>query len=757
MLGFVFWSASVTLAEPRVELTSLHAVHILSNAEANRGYPVTFEATVTCIRAFAQTMFVQEGDEAIFVLVDPDLKVARGDRVLVRGTTKGSFRPIVVSHNVTLIHHGELPKPLLTSYSELANAQRNSMLVSVHAVVRSADLMWNTDAANIDLQIVVDGGVVDAIVEHGNAGVLENLLDAEVEITGIAAGEFDNKMQRTGILLHVASMADVKILKRTGVNPWTLPVSSMDTIFSDVRVHYLTSRIRVHGTITYYEPGTGVVLQDGAKSLWIMTGTHKELRVGDLADATGFPGVHDGFLVLAHGEVQDNHLWAPITPQPMSWQSLNFGDANYVGHIYDLVSIEGTVLTEVREAGQDRYVLTSNGQMLSAIYRHPNGSSLTSLEPMKKIPLGSEVRVTGICLLEDFNSFSGPEPVDIMLRSFDDIVVVAKPSQMNMRNLILAVSLLLAVVVVVGSWSWVLRRKVQTQTATLAAMAQFEQRRSYILEKINGSDPLNEILQKITELVSSMLNGANCWCEIEDGATLGACPSPSIALRVTAVKIVGRSGSEVGTISAILDPRAPAPDKATESLTVGARLAALAIETRRLYTDLRRRSEYDLLTDIPNRFAMDKLLDARIEEAQQTAGFFGLIYIDLDNFKQINDRCGHRIGDLFLQEAASRMKLQLRGADMLARLGGDEFAALVSVVHSRKDVEEIACRLEHCFDDPFLLEEFVLSGEASIGIALYPENGVTNDSLLNAADAAMYQAKNRKREIALGLASTRNS
>jgi diguanylate cyclase (GGDEF)-like protein len=103
------------------------------------------------------------------------------------------------------------------------------------------------------------------------------------------------------------------------------------------------------------------------------------------------------------------------------------------------------------------------------------------------------------------------------------------------------------------------------------------------------------------------------------------------------------------------------------------------------------------------------------------------------------------------------MKLQLRGADMLARLGGDEFAALVSVVHSRKDVEEIACGLEHCFDDPFLLEEFVLSGEASIGIALYPENGVTNDSLLNAADAAMYQAKNRKREIALGLASTRNS
>src|SRR5208337_962171 len=108
--------------------------------------------------------------------------------------------------------------------------------------------------------------------------------------------------------------------------------------------------------------------------------------------------------------------------------------------------------------------------------------------------------------------------------------------------------------------------------------------------------------------------------------------------------------------------------------------AALAIETRRLYTDLRRRSEFDLLTDIPNRFALEKLMDGRIEEARQTSSILGLIYIDLDRFKQINDQYGHHVGDIFLQEVANRMKRQLRGADMLARLGGDEFAALVSVV-----------------------------------------------------------------------------
>ena len=92
-----------------------------------------------------------------------------------------------------------------------------------------------------------------------------------------------------------------------------------------------------------------------------------------------------------------------------------------------------------------------------------------------------------------------------------------------------------------------------------------------------------------------------------------------------------------------------------------------------------------------------------------------------------------------------RMTRQLRGGDMLARLGGDEFAALVSVVHSRADVEEAVHRLLRCFDTPFAVAEHSLWGEASSGIAVYPEDGLTKDSLLNVADAAMYAVKNGKR------------
>jgi diguanylate cyclase (GGDEF)-like protein len=277
-------------------------------------------------------------------------------------------------------------------------------------------------------------------------------------------------------------------------------------------------------------------------------------------------------------------------------------------------------------------------------------------------------------------------------------------------------------------------------------LAYLESRRSRILEDINGSRPLAEIIEEITELASFKLRGAPCWCQIADGALLGNYPPNLSHLRIVRTEIPARSGPPLGALFAAFDPHAKPSGTELEALSMLCALATLAIETRRLYTDLRHRSEFDLLTDIHNRFSLEKHLDVLIEEARRKASIFGLIYIDLDDFKQVNDVYGHQSGDLYLQEVAERMKRQLRGNDTLARLGGDEFAALITVVRNRAGAEEIAQRLEHCFDEPISLEGYVLRGSASVGIALYPEDGATKDSLLSAADAAMYVAKNIKRQ-----------
>ncbi len=282
--------------------------------------------------------------------------------------------------------------------------------------------------------------------------------------------------------------------------------------------------------------------------------------------------------------------------------------------------------------------------------------------------------------------------------------------------------------------------------ATTLTRSLSERRRGRLLEDINNSKPLAEVLERITELVSARLNGAPCWCKVADGATLGSCPGEEFIkrLRVVEHEIPGRSSGTLGLMFAAFTPTSKPVKYENEALKQAAGLATLAIETSRLYSDLVHRSEFDLLTDIHNRFSLDRHLESLIEATRQSAGIFGLLYVDLDDFKLVNDQFGHRTGDLYLQEVAVRMKRQLRPGDVLARLGGDEFVVVVLRIHSRADIEVISQRLHRSFEQPFECEGQIITGSASIGIGMYPDDGTTKDSLLGAADSAMYTAKQSK-------------
>ena len=738
------WISNADAATPE-PLTTLHAIHSLTKEQAQRGLPVAFEATVTYYSPSDVDLFVQEGGEAIYVETKPNEVLAPGDRVIVIGITRASFTTDVLSESVKVLGHGTLPQPVPADFGQLIRAERDCMRVSVRATVRSADAVNFGEMHGVYLKLTLDEGSIDATVAGTDAIQLKELLDAEVEVTGVVSGKFDSKMQLVGILLEVPSLADVKVLKRAEVSPDSLPTIPMDQVLASSNLHDMTRRVRDQGTITYYQPGSAVVLQSGTRSLWITTHSSNPLRIGDIAVATGFPDARDGFLALTDGEIQDSDIFEPVQPQPSTWRQLatwNSGDPD--GHQNDLISFEGKVIAAVREDSQDEFVLASNGKLFNAIYRHLPGNR--QLPPMRQIPPGTRIRVSGICMVVQANNIDPSEqevPFNILLRSFDDIEIVASPSLLNVRNLIVLVSVLLVLLFAAGARGWVMERKVRREKTV---QADVERRRSRILEDINGSRPLAEIIEEITELVSFKLLGAPCWCQIVDGAQLGKCPSSLTSLRVVQEAIHARSGPALGTIYAALDSGDKPSDHVSETLSTAAALAALAIETRRLYSDLVHRSEFDLLTDIHNRFSLERHLDQQIEFAHQNAGVFGVIYFDLNDFKQVNDVYGHQVGDLYLQEVATRMKHQLRAFDMLARLGGDEFAVLLPQVRNRVEVEEISLRLERCLDAPFAAEGYVVHGSASIGMALYPEDGVLKDVLLKSADAAMYVNKQIRKE-----------
>jgi diguanylate cyclase (GGDEF)-like protein len=742
----VAWTSAACAEEAGAGVvTSLHAIHNLTKAQAESGLPVAFEATVTYYNKSAVDLFVQDGDEAIYVETKGNDDLAPGDRVLVRGKTRESFTADIISESVTVLRHDSIPKPVAAEFQQLIRAQRDCMLVSVRATLRSADIANLGNLHGTYLKLMMDGGQIDATVVETDISKFKGLLDAKVEVTGVVSGKFDSKMQLVGILLEVPSIADVRVLKPAEISPDSLPITPMDSVLSSSYVRDVSQRVRVKGTLTYYQPGSGVVLQNGAKSLWISTRSSVPLRIGDLVVATGFPDAHEGFLALTDGEIWDTSVFDPIQPQPATWRQLatwNSGDPN--GHQSDLISFEGQLVTAVREGSQDEFVLTSNGKLFTALYRHPPIGR--PLRPMLQIPVGTRIRVTGICMVIQANSIDPTEQevsFNILLRSFEDISVIASPSLLSVRNLLVLVGVLLVLLLAAGARGWLIERKVRRENAS---MAYIERRRSRILEDINGSRPLSEIIEQITELVSFRLHGAPCWCRVVDGAKLGNCPPNLDAFRVVHQVIQARTGSPLGDIYAAFDPLTNEESGEPETLIAAAALTSLAIETRRLYTDLVRRSEFDLLTDIHNRFSLESYLESQIEEARQNATIFGLVYIDLNDFKQVNDIYGHQVGDLYLQEVANRMKRQLRGGDMLARLGGDEFAVLLPRVRNRAEVEEIAQRLERSLDKPFTAEGYMVNGSASVGIALYPEDGSTKDSLLSAADAAMYVNKHIRRE-----------
>jgi diguanylate cyclase (GGDEF)-like protein len=738
------WTALGGAAPPPGNLTTIREIQALTRAEADEKLPVAVEATVTFFKA--GSLFVEDGGQAIFVGDIPavnSLSLLPGDRILIEGETEPSFCTNISYRKITFLRHGDQSKPVPAEFDGLMKANYDCKRVTVHGVIRSIS---SGSSRNLDTswaKLLIDGGYIDLSL-YGNADTLKDLLDAEVDVTGVVSGEYGTyhitrgEMRLTGIMIYVLSADDVKVLKRPAFSPWTLPYTPFSDVITGYHVNNLSQRIHVRGVITYYQPGSAVVLQGGSRSLMVRTSHDAPLQIGDEAEATGIPDVYEGFWTLTESEIQDLHVPSNVKPQPATW-------AEIVSKKYDsdLVAIEGQVIMAIREASQDQYVLISDGNVFSANFRHSDEFRGLTLPPMKQVPLGSRVRVTGVCLPDSSNPFS-TSTYSLLMRSPDDIEVIANPTLLNVRNLVILIVLLLLLVAFGGVWGWRLERTVRHQNA---ATAEILRKRSHILEDINGSRPLPDILEKIVEMVSFTLDGAPCWCELADGSKIGEAPAASHKLRVARANIHARRGLALGALFAAFNAKTPPTDSEELSLDNGTRLAALAIETRRLYLDLRRRSEFDLLTDIHNRFSLDKRLDVLIEGSRPEVCVFGLIYIDLDKFKLINDRYGHHVGDLFLQEVALRMKRQLRGGDMLARLGGDEFAVLVSEVHNRAGVEEAALRLERCFEEPFAVEGLRLQGAASIGIALYPEDGATRDSLLMAADAAMYAVKNRKKEI----------
>lgn len=197
----------------------------------------------------------------------------------------------------------------------------------------------------------------------------------------------------------------------------------------------------------------------------------------------------------------------------------------------------------------------------------------------------------------------------------------------------------------------------------------------------------------------------------------------------------------LGLFSIFLRTHTKPAEKDLELVQMAGRMAAVAIEQKQLHDRLAYQARHDPLTGLPNRLMLEESLKQAIPEAQRNRSMLAVLYIDLDRFKQINDTLGHTVGDLLLRLVSRRFEACLRKSDLLARMGGDEFTVVLSDVKDPNDAILVAQKLLHALESPFEVETGELYVTASIGISLYPRDGLDEVTLQSNADRAMYRAK----------------
>ncbi|WP_052749069.1 GGDEF domain-containing protein [Arsukibacterium ikkense] len=175
-------------------------------------------------------------------------------------------------------------------------------------------------------------------------------------------------------------------------------------------------------------------------------------------------------------------------------------------------------------------------------------------------------------------------------------------------------------------------------------------------------------------------------------------------------------------------------------------MALLQASTLHSHTQLRLQqvmlnSQCDTLTQTLNRSTMLDRIGHAISVAKRQHSQFGLLFIDLDNFKPVNDRYGHAAGDAVLQQMSARLMAAVRGSDAVSRHGGDEFLLLLTDLKHREDISAFTTKIQYTLAQPCQFNEHSVTLSASIGVAIFPLDGDTPAALINYADAAMYLAK----------------
>jgi diguanylate cyclase (GGDEF)-like protein len=775
-------------------LTSALAVHQLPLSAAAQAYPVLLHCVVTYYDPVEHLLFVQDRSDGIFVELEGEwnLPLKAGDDVEIRGVSSAGFAPNVSNARIRVLGHGGLPAPKSGSFESAIRGREDCRWLELSGIVQGV-AKRNSDTL---LTLAFGANTYEAYVP-APPEALTHLVDAEVTLRGACGALFNSRNQLLGIRMFLPGADCIRVVRPPARDPFRMPPTAIADLLRFSNERELGHLVRVRGTLTYLGQSGPAWVQDASGGAMLQDHDAAGLAMGDLVDVAGFPAIA-GFGPALRG-AQVKRVQAGVPPLP---RRITVPDAMSGAADGELIRIEGTLVERLGHPGEQTLVVKAGDTTFDA--NLPAGEMLASWEP------GMRLRLTGICSVEvqQSHDWIWPRKFRLLLRSPADVEILSRPPWFTARRMIpILIGALLVMVASLG-WIGLLRRRVRTQTDVLRAQTvqlqaahigtrqalekareaeSLDEDSRHIVELIARDEPVDLIVDRIAEAVALHCEGAFCAILLAAPDVSRVCAVPampsgwlevlgSIDIRSITCSAEPRPAKEfsddpawaefggtqqgarfgtffsapilvysatVGVIAAFFRNE---PDVKGGQLGLWCNIAALALERRTMHDQLAYRAQHDSLTGLPNRAMLEEELEAEIERAARRKGLLGILYIDLDGFKQINDTYGHDAGDTVLRETANRMSQGTRRGDTVARIGGDEFVVLLPQLARREDAGPIADKIAKMLREPIYAKQERVFVNASVGIAIWPLDGDRPDPLLRFADAQMYAAKRRRQK-----------
>jgi signal transduction histidine kinase len=447
-LGAVCWAQVPLSAKSLPTITHAAQVRRLSPEQALLGYPVLIRGVIT-MDAPAPHFIVQDATAGIYVegSVSPKFPHLLGQLVEIEGVTgPGKFAPVIRETRLRVLGKGELPRPQLFSFSELANGQQDSQWAEVRGIVRSTAVDRNSwQEPTLAMRVASEGGEFNVRVPIAHEQDFSSWVDSEVLIEGVCGSLYNTNRQLTGILFYVPRLSFIRVEAPAREVP-------LSQLLRFAPAEGARHRVRVRGIVGYQQPGNALFLQSQGKGLRVLTQQGTPLEIGDQVDVLGFPAMGDSAPMLE--DAVFHRLGHENAPQPVKLD-LDTPWEQFDGAV---VTTDARLLN--RQAQPDGLLLMLQHGDVFFDATLPAGASA---ERLLSIPLNSEVQVTGICLVRSGGLWHIPQSFRLLLRLPQDVVVLTTPSWWNLRHTLWLLGITGGVLMAVMVWVVVLGRQLREQ------------------------------------------------------------------------------------------------------------------------------------------------------------------------------------------------------------------------------------------------------------------------------------------------------